>query len=70
MDRNRSEAEQYLAVVRSQLSPAAVATIAANSVRQAYGVVGLAGKNATDQLIREIKQMKKGTWYFVPRRTK
>ena len=23
-----------------------------------------------DQLIREIKQMKKGTWYFVPRRSK
>jgi len=23
-----------------------------------------------DQLIREIKQMKKGTWYFIPKRTK
>jgi deoxyadenosine/deoxycytidine kinase len=23
-----------------------------------------------DQLIREIKQMKKGTWYFIPRRSK
>ena len=39
---------------RIQISPAAVATIAASCVRQAYGVVGLAGKNATDQLIREI----------------
>ena len=27
-------------------------------------------KEDLDQLIREIKQMKKGTWYFVPRRTK
>jgi deoxyguanosine kinase len=26
-------------------------------------------KEDLDQLIREIKQMKKGTWYFVPRRT-
>ncbi len=39
---------------RIEISPTAVATIAASSVRQAYGVVGLAGKNATDQLIREI----------------
>lgn len=27
-------------------------------------------KEDLDQLIREIKQMKKGTWYFVPRRSK
>jgi deoxyadenosine/deoxycytidine kinase len=27
-------------------------------------------KEDLDQLIREVKQMKKGTWYFVPRRTK
>ena len=27
-------------------------------------------KEDLDQLIREIKQMKKGTWYFIPRRSK
>ncbi len=37
-----------------EISPAAVATIAANSVRQAYGVVGLAGKNAADQLLGQL----------------
>ena len=42
------------ALGRIQISPAAVATIAAHCVRQAYGVVGLAGKNVTDQMIREI----------------
>lgn len=37
-----------------EISPTAVATIAANSVRQAYGVVGLAGKNAADQLLGQL----------------
>lgn len=37
-----------------EISPMAVATIAANSVRQAYGVVGLAGKNAADQLLGQL----------------
>ncbi len=37
-----------------EISPLAVATIAANSVRQAYGVVGLAGKNAADQLLGQL----------------
>lgn len=27
-------------------------------------------KEDLDQLVREIKQMKKGTWYFIPRRSK
>ena len=27
-------------------------------------------KEDLDQLIREIKQMKKGTWYFIPKRSK
>ncbi len=27
-------------------------------------------KEDLDQLLREIKQMKKGTWYFIPRRSK
>lgn len=39
---------------RIEISPTAVATIAANSVRQAYGVVGLAGKNAADQLLGQL----------------
>ncbi len=39
---------------RIDISPTAVATIAANAVTQAYGVVGLAAKNATDQLISQI----------------
>ncbi len=39
---------------RIEISPTAVATIAANSVRQAYGVVGLAGKNPADQLLSQL----------------
>jgi len=39
---------------RIEISPVAVATIAATAVTQAYGVVGLAAKNATDQLISQI----------------
>lgn len=39
---------------RIEISPMAVATIAANSVRQAYGIVGLAGKNAADQLLGQL----------------
>lgn len=39
---------------RIEISPTAIATLAARSVRQAYGVVGLAGKNATDQLISQL----------------
>ncbi len=39
---------------RIEISPTAVATIAAHSVRQAYGVVGLAGKNAADQLLGQL----------------
>jgi uncharacterized alkaline shock family protein YloU len=39
---------------RIEISPTAVATIAANSVRQAYGIVGLAGKNAADQLLGQL----------------
>jgi len=27
-------------------------------------------KEDLDQLIREIKQMKKGTWYFIPKKSK
>jgi deoxyadenosine/deoxycytidine kinase len=27
-------------------------------------------KEDFDQLLREIKQMKKGTWYFIPMRSK
>jgi uncharacterized alkaline shock family protein YloU len=39
---------------RIEISPTAVATIAATAVTQAYGVVGLAAKNATDQLIGQL----------------
>jgi len=39
---------------RIEVSPTAVAAIAANSVRQAYGIVGLAGKNAADQLLGQL----------------
>ncbi|MBP7688454.1 MAG: Asp23/Gls24 family envelope stress response protein [Thermoflexales bacterium] len=39
---------------RIEISPTAVATVAANAVTQAYGVVGLAAKNATDQLLSQL----------------
>ena len=42
------------ALGRIEVSPTAVATIAASVVTQAYGVVGIAAKNATDQLISQL----------------
>ena len=39
---------------RIEVSPTAVATIAANTVPQAYGVVGLASKNAAEQIIDQL----------------
>jgi uncharacterized alkaline shock family protein YloU len=39
---------------RIEVSPTAVATIAANTVTQAYGVVGLSSKNAAEQLIDQL----------------
>ena len=37
-----------------EISPVAVATIAAHTVTQAYGVVGLAGRNATGQFFSQL----------------
>lgn len=39
---------------RIEVSPTAVATIAANAVTQAYGVVGLAGRNAAEQFVSQL----------------
>jgi uncharacterized alkaline shock family protein YloU len=37
-----------------EIAPAAIATIAAQAVTQAYGVVGLATKNIADSVVRAI----------------
>ena len=42
------------ALGRIEISPMAIATIAANAVTEAYGVVGLASKSAAENLLGQI----------------